>query len=163
MASPFSWPMLVPSALRAPVPVNQGVRLFVPPRHQQTTKSPMQSIASALKTGDAKTRLGIVADIVSILGVSLATVIGGSFAIAGSLDVPNILGTTIIALLCLAGACLVILLYLAGSNWIQEKFATKPSAKVLLSIALWSTFLALVLASSFVSYEFLSSTRFVKH
>lgn len=26
MASPFSWPMSVPSALRAPAPVNQGVR-----------------------------------------------------------------------------------------------------------------------------------------
>lgn len=27
MASPFSWPVLVPSALRAPVPINLGVRL----------------------------------------------------------------------------------------------------------------------------------------
>ena len=27
MASPFSWPVLVPSALRAPAPVNLGVRL----------------------------------------------------------------------------------------------------------------------------------------
>ncbi|WP_152606707.1 hypothetical protein [Aquabacterium sp. NJ1] len=123
----------------------------------------MQSILSALKTGDAKTRLGIVADVVSILGVSLATVIGGSFAIAGSLDVLNILGTAIIALLCLAGACAVILLYLAGSNLIQEKFATQPAAKTLLSIALWSTFAALVLASSFISYEILSSMQFVKH
>jgi hypothetical protein len=30
MASPFSWPVLVPSALRAPAPVNLGVRLFMP-------------------------------------------------------------------------------------------------------------------------------------
>jgi hypothetical protein len=28
MASPFSWPVLVPSALRAPAPVNLGVRLL---------------------------------------------------------------------------------------------------------------------------------------
>ena len=29
MASPFSWPVLVPSALRATAPVNQGVRPFM--------------------------------------------------------------------------------------------------------------------------------------
>ena len=33
MASPFSWPMSVPSALRAPAPVNQGVRLSSNSRH----------------------------------------------------------------------------------------------------------------------------------
>lgn len=131
-------------------------------KHAQIpTTSLMQSIISALRTGDARARLGIIADVLSILGISFATVIGGSFAISGSLNVANILGTAIIALLGLAGASLVILLYLTGSNWIRERYATRPAARVLLSVALWSTFLALVLTASFVSYEFISSTRFV--
>jgi hypothetical protein len=33
MASPFSWPVLVPYALRAPAPVNLGVRFF--PRNNE--------------------------------------------------------------------------------------------------------------------------------
>ena len=33
MASPFSWPALVPYALRAPAPVNLGVRLFAKTSH----------------------------------------------------------------------------------------------------------------------------------
>jgi Na+/serine symporter len=123
----------------------------------------MQSILSALKTGDAKTRLGIIADIVSILGVSVATVIGGSFALSGSPNVENILGTAIIALLGLTASSIVLILYLTSSSWIQVKFSAKSTIKNLLLLALWSTFLALILVASFVSYEYISSTRFINH
>ena len=73
----------------------------------------MQSIIDALKNGDAKARLVIVADIVSILGVSLATAVGGSFALSGKLDLENIVGVSASALLSLAGASLVVLAFLA--------------------------------------------------
>ena len=49
MASPFSWPVLVPSALRVPAPVNLGVW------HHQTAASGSSSVISSfnLKFGRA--------------------------------------------------------------------------------------------------------------
>ncbi len=122
----------------------------------------MQSVIEALKAGDAKTRLAIAADIVSILGVSLATVVGGTFALNRKLNVANILGTSVMALLALAGASLVVLIFLSCSSWLRHRFFENAVALRLLQLALWSVFGALFLLSVFGSYEFLSSVQFVQ-
>ena len=121
----------------------------------------MQSIIDALKNGDAKARLAIVADIVSILGVSLATVVGGSLALSGKLDVENIVGVSASALLSLAGASLVLLAFLASSSWIRRRISGNHIALGLLQFSLWAVFGALFLLAAFLSYEILTNMRFV--
>ena len=121
----------------------------------------MQSIIDALKNGDAKARLAIVADIVSILGVSLATVVGGSLALSGKLDVENIVGVSASALLSLAGVSLVLLAFLASSSWIRRRISGNPIALGLLQFSLWAVFGALFLLAAFLSYEILTNMRFV--
>lgn len=122
----------------------------------------MQSIIEALKNGDAKARLAIVADIVSILGVSLATVVGGSFALSGKLNVENVVGVSASALLSLAGASLVVLAFLASSSWLRRRFSGNPIALGLLQFSLWAVFAALFLVAAFFSYEILTNMRFVR-
>lgn len=122
----------------------------------------MQSIIEALRTGDAKVRLAIVADIVSVLGVSLATVVGGSFALSGKLDVANVVGVSVSVLLSMAGASLVVLAFLALSSWLRRRFSMNPIALVMLQFSLWAVFAALFLVAAFFSYEVLSSMRFVR-
>jgi hypothetical protein len=121
----------------------------------------MQSIIDALKNGDAKARLAIVADIVSILGVSLATLVGGSFALSGKLDVENIVGVSASALLSLAGASLVVLAFLASSSWLRRRISGNPIALGLLQFSLWDVFGALFLLAAFFSYEILTNMRYV--
>ena len=121
----------------------------------------MQSIIDALKNGDAKVRLAIVADIVSILGVSLATVVGGSFALRGKLDVENIVGVSASALLSLAGASLVVLVFLALSSWLRRRISDNPIALGLLQFSLWAVFGALFLLAALFSYEILTNMRYV--
>jgi hypothetical protein len=122
----------------------------------------MQSVIEALKNGDARVRLAIVADVVSILGVSLATVVGGSFALSGKLAVENIVGILIGALLSLAAASLVVLGFLALSARMRQRFANNPIALRVLHFSLWSVFSALFLTAAFLSYEILSQIRFFR-
>lgn len=122
----------------------------------------MQSIIEALRIGDAKARLAIVADIVSILGVSLATVVGGSFALSGKLHIENIVAVSAIALLSLAGASFVVLAFLASSSWLRRRFTGNLIALGLLQFSLWAVFAALFLLAAFLSYEILSNMRFVR-
>jgi hypothetical protein len=55
----------------------------------------MQSIQN-IKSGTGKERLAIVSDIVSVLGVSIATILGGTFVLNEKLNVENILGVVIV-------------------------------------------------------------------
>ena len=122
----------------------------------------MRSIADALKTGDTRTRLAVVADLVSILGVSLATVVGGGFALNGRLDVASVVGLTITSLLSLALASVVVVCFLSASHWLRGQFQARYGYFVLLQIALWAVFTALFVWAAFLSYEVLSSIRLTR-
>jgi hypothetical protein len=122
----------------------------------------MRTIIDALRTGTAKERLAITADIVSILGVSFATVIGGSFALSGRIDIENLVGTFVGGLFALAGASMVVVVFLATSSWLRHKLAGNAMYFALLQFSLWSVFIGLFLIASFFSYEILSHMRFVQ-
>ena len=96
----------------------------------------MQSIFDTLKTGTAKERLAVVSDIVSILGVSLATVLGGALALNAKLDVENIAGVLISGLLSLAGVLVVVALFLAVSSWLSLHLPANSPIRRLILIAL---------------------------
>jgi hypothetical protein len=122
----------------------------------------MQSIFDTLKNGTGKERLAVISDIVSILGVSLATVLGGAFALNANLDVENIMGVLIGGLLSLAGASAVVALFLAASSWLGVHLPANSSIRPLMFIALWLVFGALFLYAAYFAYAVLSSVRFVR-
>lgn len=122
----------------------------------------MQSIFDILKTGTGKERLAVIADIVSILGVSLATVLGGAFALNANIDVENLMGVLIGGLLSLAGASAVVALFLATSSWLGLHLSANSPIRRLMLIALWLVFGALFLYAAYFAYAVLSSIRFVK-
>lgn len=122
----------------------------------------MRTIIEALRTGNARERLAIVADVLSIVGISLATVVGGGFALGGTLDVENVVGVVVISLLSLAGASLVLLAFLSASSVLRSRLAANPTGRFFLQLSLWSVFSALFVVAAFFAYFALSHMRFVR-
>jgi len=122
----------------------------------------MQSVIDTLKSGNSRERLAVVADILSILGVSLAAVVGGILTLSTSLRVANVIGAAISSLLSLAGAALVLVACLATSAWLSRKFAFNPLFRSLVHFSLWAVFASLFLLAAFIAYEFFSSVRFTQ-
>lgn len=118
----------------------------------------MQSIIQVLREGCGRDRLAVVADILSILGVSLAAVVGGVLTLTTTLNVSNLFAAVIISLLSLAGSAVVLVGFLAISGWLSRK----THNVWLLQFALWATFAALFLLAIFAWYEMISSFRFSK-
>lgn len=121
----------------------------------------MRSIVDTLKAGSGKERLAVISDIVSILGVSLATVLGGAFALKAKLDVENILGVVISGLLSVAGALVVIALFLGVASRIGSRFSANSPIRKLLICSLWLLFSGFFVYAVYFSYIVLTSIRFV--
>jgi len=119
----------------------------------------MQSIFYTLKTGTGRERLSVIADIVSILGVSLATALGGAFALDVNFRVENLMIMLVFGLLFLAGASAVIALFLAASSWLSLRFSANVSIRRLLLTALWLIFGALFIYVTVLIYLFLGSVK----
>lgn len=122
----------------------------------------MQSIIQVLKNGTGRERLAIVSDIVSILGISLAAVVGGALSLTTNLYVGNVIGAASISLFSLAGAALVLVGFLAVSDWLLLKYSSNKVYVFLFKFALWASFAALFLFAIFVWYDLISSFRFYK-
>ena len=122
----------------------------------------MQSIIQVFKNGTGRERLATVADILSILGVSLAAVVGGALTLTTNLYVGNVIGAAAISLISLAGAALVLVGFLAVSGWLSRRFSPSRAFVYLFQFALWTSFAALFLFAVFVWYDLISSFRFSK-
>lgn len=116
----------------------------------------MQSIIEVLRFGSGRDRLAVVADILSIFGVSIAAVVGGVLTLSTTLSVGNVIAAAAISLVSLAGITLVLIVFFAASGWVSRN----SSYARLLRLALWATFAALLLFAIFAWYEFMSSVRF---
>jgi hypothetical protein len=127
----------------------------------------MQTIWQSLKTGTAKERLAIVADLVSIAGVSIASVAGGVFAItqaAGtdSLNLYQIGAATVIGLLSLAGGVLLLALLLVVFAWLRTWQPRIAGVRVLVLTAVWLCLGALLVVATWAYYDLFSSFRFIR-
>ena len=98
MPSAFSWPMSVPSALRAPAPVNQGVRLsfntmYCPAHFQENSPAALAELIEAHPLGTVvrNTSDGLVADHIPLLFQSVA---GSKGKLIGHVAVNNPLWQT---------------------------------------------------------------------
>jgi hypothetical protein len=127
----------------------------------------MQTIWQALKTGTAKERLAIIADLVSIAGVSIASVAGGIFAITqaagtATLNFNHIGVATVIGLLSLAGAVLLLAFLLVILAWLRSWQPRVAGVRALVLIAVWLCLGALIVVASWAFYDLFTSFSFIR-
>lgn len=122
----------------------------------------MQSILNMLKTGSGKERLAVIADIMSIVGISLATALGGAFALNAKLNAQNTIAVLAGGLLFLAVIVVVLVIFLIVSSWISQVWASNLFIGKLLQLSAWLAFAALFLCAIYLSYLALSSIQFFK-
>ena len=120
----------------------------------------MQSVIEVLKTGNGKERLAVISDVVSIFGVSLATVVGGTYALATSSKFENIVGSLILTLLSIASFLVVTAVFVVCANWINSRSGIPAQIKKLLSYSIWICYIALFIYS--VSWGFLILTHLLR-
>lgn len=123
----------------------------------------MRSIIEALKNGDAKERLAVIADIASLVGLSVASVAGGVLAFAANnnrLNVENVLGISILTLAGLAGLCCIVMLFIWLLSAFSKPWSTPPGIKPLVKCVVWIGFIIAMLWSIGFMYALLSSIRF---
>jgi hypothetical protein len=113
----------------------------------------MQTIFQTLRSGNARDRLAVIADITTIVGVSVASIVGGLLALAGttslaSYEIYAVVTAIIFSLFCLAIAVIVwagFLILLAYLSGLQFK---TPHVRSLLYFSLWLVISALTLIAS---------------
>ena len=121
----------------------------------------MQEILEVLKNGTRKEQLSIVADIVTILGVSLATVLGGAFVFNAKNNLDSIVGVLTVVIFSVVGTCITVAAFMVTSAWLGQKLQGDPFICRLLQIALWLMFGLIFIYAAFLAYTLLSSIRFV--
>jgi hypothetical protein len=113
----------------------------------------MQTIFQTLRSGNSRDRLAVIADITTIVGVSVASIVGGLLALAGttslaSYEIYAVVTAIIFSLFCLAIAVIVwagFLILLAYLSGLQFK---TPHVRSLLYFSLWLVISALTLIAS---------------
>lgn len=119
----------------------------------------MRTIIECFKSGNAKEKLAIFADIMSIAGVSLGTIVAGLFTLE-KLDVSNVIGVKIISLIGLAIYCA----YIAGfiillTKTFLKPWGTYPGIQFLVKISFWLIFICGALFMGMTIYEFIYGFR----
>jgi hypothetical protein len=109
----------------------------------------MQTILQALRSGNAKERLAVIADLTSIVGVSVASIVGGFFALAGTTNLSSEISQAIVfSLFCLAIAVLVLAVFLTFLTYLSGIQFKTPLVRPLLYISSWLLMIALTLIAS---------------
>jgi hypothetical protein len=113
----------------------------------------MQTIFQTLRSGNARDRLAVIADITTSVGVSVASIVGGLLALTGttslaSYEIYAVVTAIIFSLFCLAIAVIIwagFLILLAYISGLQFK---TPHVRSLLYFSLWLVISALTLIAS---------------
>jgi hypothetical protein len=127
----------------------------------------MQTILNTMKTGTAKEKLAVISDLVSILGVSLASIFGGLFAIGATSQGSNlryseIFFAVIASLISLAGFLLSIAFFILLLLKISKLESPSPIFKKLVIVAIWLVFISLFMIAMTYYYLMITSVVYTK-
>ena len=119
-----------------------------------------RSFVTMFRHASAREKLGVVADVLSVLGVSIATVTGGALVLAGDIYVENLVAAVVFSLLYLATAFVLAVGVIAASVWLRNRFGEQnPLYNNLLQTALWLVVASAVILAALLAYELLSSVQ----
>ena len=120
------------------------------------------SLLQEFRSGSPRERLGIASDVLSVLGISAATLAGGALALSNDIYVDNIMGVVISAPLFLSAAAVFLAAVLLLSSWLKSRLQQQPMYHRLLQFALWSAVLSGVLLAGYFTYSLLDSIPIVR-
>ena len=121
-----------------------------------------KSILAEFRHANPREKLAIVSDVLSVLGISAATLGGGALALSGDIHVENLMGILISVPLFLAGAAVLLAAVLLASKWLRFRLQNEPIYHGLLQFALWAAVASGVLLAAFFSYTILDSIPIVR-
>ncbi|MFJ1216957.1 hypothetical protein ACVSUH_14010 [Yersinia enterocolitica] len=120
----------------------------------------MKTILEAWTKGNAKEKLAVIADLATIMGLSIASITAGLFTLVArtdKLDVGNLFGVVISSLLGLAVVCC----FVAGFIWvvaqISKPWGAPRGVQSLVKCAIWLSAICMFLIAIFTFYEIISS------
>lgn len=119
----------------------------------------MQTILNDLVRGDARAKLAVISDLLSIVGVSLAAVLAPIFAGAKISNPVSLLMLTAWSLAILGLYALGLSVVLVGHSWIKSMLGARSSAGSLLLLAYWLAMAAVFIATAAIVAEYLVSFR----
>lgn len=121
-----------------------------------------KSLLQEFRAGSFRDRLGIVSDVISVLGISVATLAGGAFAFSNDIYVDNLMGIVISVPLFLAISAVFLTAALITSNWLGSRLQKQPVYHWLLQFAFWCAIASGVLLASYFTYALLDSIPIVR-
>ncbi|WP_193162027.1 hypothetical protein [Enterobacter ludwigii] len=124
----------------------------------------MKSILEAFTQGNAKEKLAVIADLTTIAGISVATIIAGLLTLVAKtdkLDVGNLFGVVIISLLGLAGVCCFMALFIWVATQISKPWGAPRGVQSLVKCAIFLIFICMFLLAVFTFYGIISSMRII--
>lgn len=122
----------------------------------------MKSILEAFTQGNAKEKLAVIADLTTIAGISIATIIAGLLTLVAKtdkLDIGNLFGVVIISLLGLAGVCCFVALFIWVITQISKPWGAPRGVQSLVKCAIFLIFICMFLLAVFTFYGIISSMR----
>lgn len=99
----------------------------------------MKSILEVFTQGNTKEKLAVIADLTTIAGISIATIIAGLLTLVAKtdkLDVGNLFGVVIISLLGLAGVCCFMALFIWVITQMSKPWGTPRGIQSLVKCAI---------------------------
>ncbi|HHH2461501.1 TPA: hypothetical protein ACTW52_000057 [Klebsiella quasipneumoniae subsp. similipneumoniae] len=119
----------------------------------------MKTIFKSFINGDSKEKLAILADIMSIAGISLGTIVASIFTLE-KLNINNVIGVTIISLAGLAIYCIYISSFiLLLAKIFLKPWKIPPSVQFLAKCFCWLVFICGALLIGMTIYEFVYGFR----
>lgn len=120
----------------------------------------MKAIWRSLKEGDSVRRLAIVADLVSIIGISLATITGALLSMPAGLSPKVAIGIAVACLLFLSLGAVLLAVFVGVSAVFTEMFDEFRVFRAVLQTAVWSLFAALILLGAYFLFAMLKNSHF---
>jgi len=122
----------------------------------------MKSILEAFTQGNAKEKLAVIADLTTIAGISIATIIAGLLTLVAKtdkLDIGNLFGVVIISLLGLAGVCCFVAFFIWVVTQISKPWGAPRGVQSLVKCAIFLIFICMFLLAVFTFYGIISTMR----
>lgn len=120
----------------------------------------MKTILEALRKGNAKEKLAVIADLTTIAGVSIATILASMVTLVtmtSELYLKNVFGVIIITIMGLIVICLLVAFFIFIMAEMSQPWRTPRGFQPLIKCTVWLIFICLFLYVIFIFCDIITS------
>lgn len=121
----------------------------------------MKDLINDFRSSNTTKRIGIFADLASLLGVSIAAVATTLFSLSGRVNVVNVVFAGAHTLLFIGGLALLAALYWLVRRILYIRLQSEHFPHVMFQIMAGCVFASLVLVGGYLFYEYLDSFHYI--